>query len=99
VDLLEGSAKSAVQEAAGKMKAKGIPVARYEAVKIFVRPGSTDLRKAVTGLSGLIQEGMKQDPLSGSVYLFCNRDRKLLKAVWWDKTGFWLSQKRRTKVR
>jgi transposase len=74
------------------------------AVKIFVRPGYTDLRKAVNGLTGLIQEGMGQDPLSGSVYLFCNRDRKLLadrrsEAVWWDKTGFWLSQKRRTKVR
>jgi transposase len=37
---------------------------------------------------------MEQDPFSGSVYLFCNRERKLLKAVYWDKTGFWLSQKR-----
>jgi len=37
---------------------------------------------------------MHQDPFSGSVYLFCNRERKLLKAVYWDKTGFWLSQKR-----
>jgi transposase len=37
---------------------------------------------------------MKQDPFSGSVYMFCNRDRSLLKAVYWDKTGFWLSQKR-----
>jgi transposase len=37
---------------------------------------------------------MGQDPLSGSVFLFCNRRRQLLKAVWWDKTGFWLSQKR-----
>jgi transposase len=64
------------------------------AVKIFVRPGHTDLRKAVNGLTGLIQEGMGQDPLSGSVYLFCNRGRRLLKAVWWDRTGFWLSQKR-----
>jgi transposase len=37
---------------------------------------------------------MLQDRFSGSVYLFCNRQRKLLKAVYWDKTGFWLSQKR-----
>jgi transposase len=37
---------------------------------------------------------MQGDPFSGSVYLFCNKGRKLLKAVWWDKTGFWLSQKR-----
>jgi len=63
-------------------------------VKIFIRPGYTDLRKASNGLTVIIQEGMKQDPFSGSVYLFCNRERKLLKAVYWDKTGFWLSQKR-----
>ena len=59
--------------------------------KIFIRSGNTDLRKAVNGLSVIIQETMKQDPLNGSVYLFCNRDRKLIKAVYWDKTGFWLS--------
>ena len=63
-------------------------------VRIFVRPGITDLRKAVNGLSVIIQNEIKQDPFSGSVYLFCNRGRKLLKAVYWDKTGFWLSQKR-----
>ncbi|GHV45776.1 transposase [Spirochaetia bacterium] len=63
-------------------------------VKIYVRPGYTDLRKAVNGLTAMIQEQMEKDPFNGSVYLFCNRSRKLLKAVWWDKTGFWLSQKR-----
>jgi transposase len=68
-------------------------------VKIYIRPGYTDLRKAVNGLTVLIQEQMKGDPFSGSVYLFCNRGRKLLKAVWWDKTGFWLSQKRLEKER
>jgi len=68
-------------------------------VKIFLRPGSTDLRKAVNGLSAIVQETMKQDIFSGSVYLFCNRGRKLLKAVYWDKTGFWLSQKRLEKDR
>jgi transposase len=41
---------------------------------------------------------MKQDPFSGSVYVFCSRSRKLLKAVWWDRTGFWLSQKRLEKA-
>jgi transposase len=63
-------------------------------VKIFLRPGRTDLRQGVNGLASIIQEDMAQDPFSGSVYLFCNRERKLLKAVYWDKTGFWLSQKR-----
>jgi transposase len=63
-------------------------------VRIFIRPGNTDLRKAVNGLSVLIEQQMKGEPFSGNVYLFCNRERKLLKAVWWDRNGFWLSQKR-----
>jgi len=63
-------------------------------VRIFIKPGQTDLRKAVNGLSVIIQEKMKQDPFNGSVYIFCNRSRRLLKAVYWDKNGFWLSQKR-----
>ncbi|MDR0605203.1 MAG: IS66 family insertion sequence element accessory protein TnpB, partial [Bacteroidales bacterium] len=55
--------------------------------RIFIRPGHTDLRKGVNGLTVLIQERMEGDPFSGSVYLFCNKGRKLLKAVWWDRTG------------
>jgi transposase len=63
-------------------------------VRIFIRPGYTDLRKAVNGLSLLIEQDMEGEPFSGNVYLFCNRERKLLKALWWDRNGFWLSQKR-----
>ena len=63
-------------------------------VKIYILPGYTDLRKGAKGLTVLVQDQMKLDPFSGSVYLFCNKGRKLLKAVWWDRTGFWLAQKR-----
>ena len=56
-------------------------------VRIFIRPGHTDLRKASNGLAVIVQEEMKGDPFSGNVYLFCNRERNLLKAVYWDKTG------------
>jgi transposase len=67
--------------------------------RIFIRPGTTDLRKASNGLTVIVQEEMNEDPFSGHVYLFCNRDRKLLKAVYWDRTGFWLCQKRLEKER
>jgi len=67
--------------------------------RIFIRPGHTDLRKAVNGLSAMIEQQMEREPFSGDVYLFCNRGRKLLKAVWWDKNGFWLAQKRLEKDR
>ena len=69
------------------------------AVKIFLRPGTTDMRKAANGLTAIVQEAMGQDPFSGNVYVFCGRDRKVLKAVYWGKTGFWLSQKRLEKDR
>ena len=66
----------------------------FSKVRIFLRPGYTDLRKAVNGLAIIIEQEMTGEPFSGNVYVFCNRERKLLKAVYWEKNGFWLSQKR-----
>jgi len=63
-------------------------------VKIFIRPGHTDMRKAVNGLTAIVQKAMELDPFCGGVFIFCNRHRRLLKAVYWDKSGFWLCQKR-----
>jgi transposase len=68
-------------------------------VRIFIRPGQTDLRKAANGLAAMVRESMKEDPFSGNVYVFCNRGRELLKAAYWDRTGFLLSQKRLEKDR
>ena len=62
--------------------------------RIFIRPGHTDLRKGVNGLTGIIEGQMNGEVFNGNVYLFCNRERKLLKAIYWDRTGFWLCQKR-----
>jgi len=62
--------------------------------RIFIRPGYTDLRKAVNGLAVVVEQEMSGEPFSGNAYVFCSRDRKLIKALWWDRSGFWLSQKR-----
>ena len=66
-------------------------------VRVYIRPGQTDMRKAVNGLTIIIEETMEMDPFSGSVYVFCSGDRKLIKAEYWDRSGFWLSQKRMEK--
>lgn len=42
-------------------------------LRIYVRPGATDLRKQQAGLAVVVQNVMKGDPFSGSLYLFCNR--------------------------
>lgn len=66
----------------------------FSNTRIFIKPGSTDLRKAATGLSYIVRDEMNLKVLDGSVFLFCNKSRKLLKALRWDKTGFWLAQKK-----
>jgi transposase len=66
----------------------------WKAVRIFVRPGATDLRKQINGLAAMAQGEMAQDPFSGSLFVFCNKTRKNLKALYWDRSGFALWQKR-----
>ena len=63
-------------------------------VAIYVRPGVTDMRKAINGLSVIAAEQMGADPLSGNLFLFCNRYRRIMKALYWDRNGFCLWQKR-----
>ena len=64
----------------------------FTSVAIYVRPGSTDMRKQITGLAIIVSEQMASDPLSGTLFLFCNRYRRILKCLYWDRNGFCLWQ-------
>jgi transposase len=64
------------------------------AVRVFAYPAPTDLRKGYDGLYGLVQSGLKADPMSGDLYLFVNESRKLCKVLLWDGTGLCIFQKR-----
>jgi transposase len=73
---------------------------RSQSVRILVRPGVTDMRKSINGLSVLVEQEMELNPLEdGAVFLFCNRQRRIMKALFWDATGFCLVQKRLEKHR
>jgi len=52
------------------------------------------MRNGIDGLSGLVRNEMKLDPLNGSVYIFFNKPRKLVKLLKWDTTGFAIYYKR-----
>jgi transposase len=68
-------------------------------LEIYVRPGVTDMRKQVNGLSEIVERQMDRSAMSGSLFLFCNRDRRLIKCVYWDRNGFCLWLKRLEKDR
>ena len=68
-------------------------------MKVFLRVGVTDMRKAINTLSILVQADMKMDPFSRSLYVFCNRRRDIMKILCWDKNGFCLWEKRLEKHR
>jgi transposase len=67
---------------------------KWEAADIYIQPGVTDMRKHINGLSAWVQEQMGQDVFGGSLFLFCSRDRKRLKILYWEKNGFCLWVKR-----
>ena len=62
--------------------------------RVFVRPGSTDMRKQINGLALLVQEQMELSPFELALFVFCNGQRRILKALYWDRTGFCLWMKR-----
>ena len=68
-------------------------------MRVFLRVGVTDMRKAINTLSILVQDGMKLDPFTNSLYVFCNRRRDIMKILYWDRNGFCLWQKRLEKHR
>jgi transposase len=66
----------------------------FRDVKIFVKPGATDFRKSINGLAKVASEFMKKEAMSGNIFLFCNKSRNRVKALYWDMNGFCLWLKR-----
>ena len=62
--------------------------------KLYLATVPVDMRKAVDGLSVLVNTDLRQDPQSGHLFIFYNRARNKLKCLYWDKNGFVLYYKR-----
>ena len=61
---------------------------------IFVATERFDLRRSFDGLAGLVKEILRQDPLSGALFIFFNKAADKMKIIWWDKTGYCVLYKR-----
>ena len=58
------------------------------ATRIYLYRAPCDMRKSFDGLCGLIRSELGADPLSGSLFVFCNRRRSMVKCLYWDRDGF-----------
>lgn len=67
--------------------------------QIYLAVGSTDMRKSINGLSTLVADDFDIDPFSGHLFAFCNRQRKIIKILFWDNNGFCIWHKRLEKDR
>ena len=62
--------------------------------RIFLYREAADLRKSFDGLSGLVRTHLGEDLFSGSLFVFVNRRRRLVKILYWDRDGLALWSKR-----
>ena len=62
--------------------------------RIYLYRAPCDMRKSFDGLCGLIRAELGADPLSGSLFVFVNRRRTMVKLLYWDTDGFMILFKR-----
>jgi len=61
--------------------------------KIYLYRNPIDFRKGHHGLGAIIEQELFHDPFSGTLYVFINRQRNKLKALFWEDNGFVLYYK------
>ncbi len=63
-------------------------------MRVLVAVAPVDFRCGIDGLAQLCRSVLKEDPMTGTVIVFRNRQRKAIKLLVYDGQGFWLAQKR-----
>ena len=66
-------------------------------VRVFLAREPVDMRKQFHGLIALAEEVLKQDPLTGHLFVYINRRRDRIKVLYWEDTGYciWYKQLQR----
>jgi transposase len=67
--------------------------------RILLATEPIDFRKGIDGLAAVCRQGLREQPLSGAVFVFRTRAATALKLLVSDGQGFWLCTKRRSQGR
>ena len=62
--------------------------------EIYLHRNAVDFRKSINGLMVIVEDEMNLSPFHHALFVFCNRKRDKIKALYWDDTGFCLWYKR-----
>jgi transposase len=62
--------------------------------KVYLAKDAADMRKSFRGLILLTEAVLRQEPVSGHLFVFLNRRQDLMKILYWDGTGFCIWYKR-----
>lgn len=73
------------------------PGSRIGAVYLHCEP--VDFRKQINGLSAIVEQELIMNPFSDALFVFINRRRTSIKALYWHRNGFCLWHKRLEKDR
>ena len=73
------------------------PANTIERVLVYAKP--VDFRKAVDGLSVIVEQTLDENPFSGTLFVFTNRQRDKVKILCWERNGFVMWYKRLEKER
>jgi len=69
------------------------------ALRIFLAVEPVDMRQQFNGLWAQADQKLQENPRSGALFVFINKDRNRLKMLYWDGTGVWIFAKRLEKGR
>ena len=67
--------------------------------KVYLCIEPVDFRKAILGLSLLVEQALELNPFESTLFVFTNRRRDKIKILYWEKNGFCLWYKSLQKQR
>ena len=62
--------------------------------RYFLYGQPTDMRSGMYSLAGLVANALKQNPLSGDIFIFIGRRGNQIRLLQWDKDGYAMYIKR-----